>query len=55
MTPTGHAAVMTPHTKFFIVKRYFKSLSWINTAPTPIALSTALPTQIEPSFMSKKR
>jgi hypothetical protein len=36
------------------VKGYLKTLPWINTAPVPADLSTDIPTQVEPRFISKK-
>jgi hypothetical protein len=33
---------------------HLKSLSWINSVPVPIIVSIDLPTQMEPSFISKE-
>jgi hypothetical protein len=44
----------TPHTNLLIMKGHFKNLYWINTAQTPIVLSTDIPTQVKPRFISKK-
>jgi hypothetical protein len=51
---TIHVAVMAHHTNLMIVKKYFKSLSQINTAPIPTVLSIYIPTKMEPSFIGKK-
>jgi hypothetical protein len=55
MGPTIREAVMAHHTNLLIVKGHFKLLLRINTAPIPIVLSTDIPTQMEPSFISEKQ
>jgi hypothetical protein len=42
-----------PHTNLPIVKEHFKNLSRINTAAIHTDLSLYIPTEMEPSFISK--
>jgi hypothetical protein len=44
----------SPHTNLLIMNGHFKSLSQFNAAPVPAVLSTDIPTQMEPSFVSEK-
>jgi hypothetical protein len=54
MGPIIREAVMAHHTNLLIVKGRFKRLSRINNAPIPIVLSTDIPTQMGPRFISEK-
>lgn len=42
------------HANLLIKKRYFRSLSFINTAPISVVLRIDIPTQMEPTFFSKQ-
>jgi hypothetical protein len=52
--PTILVANGTPHTSLLIVKEYFNSWYLVNTASVPVVLSIYIPSQIEPSFFSKR-
>lgn len=46
---------MSHYTNLLILKGYFRSLSWTNTAPIPILQSLNVPTQIKSSFSNKQK
>jgi hypothetical protein len=46
---------MAHQTLISVEKGYFKSLFSISTAPVPTVLITNIPTQMEPTVISKKR
>jgi hypothetical protein len=50
----SHSSDGIPH-QFSNCEGALQSLSWINTAPVPIALSTETPTQMEPSKLHQCR